>query len=59
MRDILTGAALDPGYKSVPVASNTTARTPNTTATVTLTCAPGETTATVRRACFYDVIRPQ
>ena len=42
MRGILTGGAQDQGYRSVPVVSNTTALTPNTTATVMLTSAPGE-----------------
>lgn len=41
-RGIPTGGVQDQGYRSVPVVSNTTALTPNTTATVTLTCAPGE-----------------
>lgn len=44
MRGILTGGAQGQGYRSVPVESNTTAPTTNTTATVTLTCAPGEST---------------
>lgn len=42
MRGILTGGAQDQGYRSVPVVSNTTVLTPNTTATVTLTCDRGE-----------------
>ena len=44
MRGILTGGAQDQAYRSVPVVSNTTVLTPNTTATVTLTCAHGEWT---------------
>lgn len=42
MRGIPTGVVLDPGSRSAPVASRATAPTPNTSATVTQTCAAGE-----------------
>lgn len=42
MRGIPTGEVQDPAYRNVPVVLNITALTPNTIATVTLTCASGE-----------------
>lgn len=42
MRSMLTGGGQDQEYRSVPVVLNTTALTPNTTATVTLTSGNGE-----------------
>lgn len=37
-----TGGVQDLGYRNVPVGLKTTVQTPNTSATVTLTCEPGE-----------------
>lgn len=42
MRGTSTGGALDLGYKSVPVALNTTALIRNTIVTVMQTCVLGE-----------------
>lgn len=56
MRGTATGGALDRGYRSVPVASNTTAPIPNTTVTVTLTCVLGEYAASPSRFHINGVL---
>lgn len=52
MRGTLTGGALDQGYRNVPAVSSTTVWTPNITATVTRTSAPGEWTVSQKVALF-------
>lgn len=55
MRDILTGGALDQGYRSVPAVSSTAVWTLNITATVMLTSAPGEWTILQNVVCVFTL----